>query len=90
LVAQNKSKNNADRAISILPEFETNKPIRDSILASTPDRMKLAMEFLSGWSRGIDSSNSALRFRGTLLRLHQELMNPRAYLAEYSIPAAEE
>jgi hypothetical protein len=74
----------------ILPELETNKPIRDFILASTPDRMKLSMEFLSGWRRGIDSRKDALRFRGTLLRLHQELMNPRTYLAEYGIPAAEE
>jgi hypothetical protein len=48
------------------------------------------MEFFSGWRRGIDSRKCALRFRGTLLRLHQELMNPRAYLVEYSIPAAEE
>jgi hypothetical protein len=52
--------------------------------------MKLALEFLSGWRRGIDSRKNALRFRGTLLRLLQELMNPRAYLAEYSIPADEE
>jgi len=52
--------------------------------------MKLSMEFFSGWRRGIDSRKCALRFRGTLLRLHQELMNPRAYLVEYSIPAAEE
>jgi hypothetical protein len=74
----------------ILPELETNKPIRDFILASTPDHMKLALEFLSGWRRGIDSRKNALRFRGTLLRLLQELMNPRAYLAEYSIPADEE
>jgi hypothetical protein len=52
--------------------------------------MKLAMDFLSGWRRGIDSRNSALRFRGTHLRWQQELMNSRAYLAEYSIPAADE
>ena len=71
-------------------ELETNKPIRDFILASTPDHMKLRMEFLSGWRRGIDFKKNALRFRGTLLRLHQELMNPRAYLAEHSILADEE
>ena len=53
-MAQNKKRKSADRAMSILPELESNQTRTGLILALTPGRTELAMERSVIWDYDID------------------------------------